>query len=212
MGVPRGRRCPKPCSSSTSALRLKLIILVRLQVERDGSQKWFGPPCHLHKGKDGALIASRHNPAPPLWPLRPTICFLNGQPQHHHFGPREGEHCVRWKHRTFRQRDRFGWPRGLKCKKVDNGTCQKIVFVFPVGLLASGRLLIQIAPLAICPSEVVFLHGPGAGAAGFIEEFVGSRKWRHCTFPRSTRSPLNAVAKKFSPVELECGTTPAGAI
>ena len=45
-----------------------------------------------------------------LWeehPHRPTgawFCFLNRQPQHHRFGPRENEHCVRWKHLTFRQR------------------------------------------------------------------------------------------------------------
>ena len=48
------------------------------------------------------------------------------------------------KHRTFRQRDRLCWPRGLKFRKVDNGTFQKIVVVFTVGhraiLLASGQL------------------------------------------------------------------------
>ena len=48
---------------------------------------------------------------------RAWFCFLNGQLQHHNFGPREDEHCVRWKHWTFRQRDRLGWPKGLNAGK-----------------------------------------------------------------------------------------------
>ena len=80
------------------------------------------------------------------WPLRPacprlTFCFHNGQPEHHLFGPREGGHSETQDISTKRST----WlAREVKFRKVDNGTFQKIVFVFPVGhrviLLASGQL------------------------------------------------------------------------
>ena len=59
--------------------------------------------------------------------------------------------------------------------------------------------------------KVVFLHKPGSGAAGFIEEFIVSRpttttsssfrksstrKLRHFTFTRSIRSPVSSLKIK----------------
>ena len=67
--------------------------------------------------------------------------------------------------------------------------------------------IIQVSRLRVL-RKVVFLHGPGSGAACFNEEFVGSRpatttsssfresstrKLRHFTFPRSIRSPLSSL-------------------
>ena len=100
---------------------------------------------------------------------------------------------------TFRQRDRLGWPRGLKCRKVDNSTHLKIVFVFPVGhraaVLASGRLPNFDSALGQLSFEMpCSFAGPGAAAVYLLWNL----RWL-CSFTDEVLAQLNLLRNLFAP-------------